>query len=190
MKKITKLFVAMLTIIAAIVAAVPVTAQAAPPPTDWEEVMTEKELNDRNLSIGIIKWDDSLAKGSVTVTYFSGDSYKVSYYEAYKVNDISDKKKIVAKSQAQWEFKKLRDYAQSKGWWDCNFKIKSYSSTRVTATAKIEYKAVKVDEKSKAVTIKMKRTKKKGVWKTVYTVGKKKYTPEQAKELFNIYEAN
>lgn len=186
----TKLIVAMLTLFAVLIAATPISAQAAPPPTTWEKVMTERELNDHNLSIGVIKWDDSLSKGSVTVKYLSGDSYKVTYEEYYKINDMSSKKKIVAKSQAQWEFKKLRDYAQSQGWWDCKFKIKSCSSTKVTATAKIEYKAVKIDEKSKSITVKMTRTKKKGVWKTTYTVGKKKYTPEQAKELFNIYKAN
>lgn len=182
----TKLIVAMLTMIAVIISATPLTAQAAPPPRTWTKTMTEEELADANLSIGVIKWNDSLIEGQITVTPDKTYSkYTVKLEEYYKMNDMKNTKKANAKWHAQEEFKGVREYCQSKGWWDCKFKIKSISSTKVTATAKIEYKAVKVDEKSQAISVKITWKKKKGTWTSTYTVGKKKYSAKTFKTLFN-----
>ena len=182
----TKLVVAMLTMIAVLISAMPISAQAAPPPRTWTKVYTEEQLANANLSIGVIKWNDSLVRGQITVTpNRNDDKYTVKLEEYYQMNDMKTSKKARAKWNAQTDFKELREYCQSKGWWDCKFKIKSTSSTKVTATAKIEYKAVKIDEKSKTVSAKITWKKKKGVWTATYTVGKKKYTPEAFKALFN-----
>jgi phosphate-selective porin len=182
----TKLIVAMFTMIAVLISATPLSAQAAPPPRTWTKTMTEDELADANLSIGVIKWNDSLVKGQITVTpNKKDDKYTVVLEEYYNINDMKDTKKAKAKRYAQNEFKDVREHCQSKGWWDCKFKIKSTSSTKVTATAKIEYKAVKVNEKSQTVSVKITWKKKKGVWTSTYTVGKKKYSAETFKALFN-----
>jgi chromosome segregation ATPase len=78
----------------------------------------------------------------------------------------------------------IRDYAQINGWWDCKWKIKKTTKTKVTATAKVEYKAVKIDEHSKEMTIKQTTVKKNGRWKTTYTVNGKKVSLKKLKKMF------
>ena len=152
--KTTKIIAAMLTLVI-LISAVPISAQAAPPPNTWTKVMTEKQLADHNLSLGVIRWNDSIVKGQITVTARKDGNYDVKMEEYFQMNDMKNSKKAKAKWHAQQSFKGMRDYCQSKGWWDCNFKIKSTTATKVTATAKIEYKAVKIDEQSKEITAKI-----------------------------------
>ena len=84
-----KLVVAMLTMIAVLLSATPISAQAAPPPRTWTKVYTEDQLANANLSIGVIKWNDSLVKGQITVTpNRNDDKYTVKLEEYYQMNDI------------------------------------------------------------------------------------------------------
>lgn len=160
---------------------------AAPPPSTWEKTMSAKQLEKRNLSIGVISWDDDLVSGSIIVTAGPNDDiYYVRSKESFKLNDLAPiSKKEKAKNAAKRAFKDIRSYAQKKGWWDCKWKIKSASKTKITATAKVEYKAVKIDEYSKDLTIKQTTVKKNGKWKTTYKVNGKNISVKKLKKLFS-----
>lgn len=149
-------------------------------------VYTEKQLNDHNLSIGRIEWNDSLLSGYLIVepnSDYSKYTVHIKEYWPYGLpSNPSGKMKV--KFEAKSNFIPIRTYAQERGWWDCCWKINSNTSTKLVATAKVEYKAVKVKEKSKSLTIKQTTTLKKGKFSTTYTVKGKKYTAAELKKLF------
>ena len=182
MKRFFKVFLSLVVVLALTPATL---VKAAPPPTENETTMNEMQLADHNLSLGVISWDDDLVSGQIVVTDAGNGNYNVKSQEFWRINDMAKTKKQFARVAAQMEFKPIREYAQTKGWWDCRWKIKSCSKTKVTATAKVEYKAVKIDESSRELTIKQTSTKKNGKWKTTYTVNGKKMTAEAVKKLFS-----
>ena len=185
MKKTTKIIMSLLTMVTLVLGPA-TTAHAVPPPKSSGEIMTAKQLEDKNLSVGIITWNDDLAYGYITVEPESDDRYFVESFEVFSINDMSfASKKELAKNAAKLAFKDIRTYAQSQGWWDCKYKIKKATKTKVTATIKVEYKAVKIDEKSKELVIKQTTEKKKGKWKTTYTVNGKKVSASKLKSLFD-----
>ena len=159
---------------------------AAPPPVIWETTMSEEDLANSNLSLGTISWSDDLVNGSVVVSVGpNDDAYCVKSEQYFKINDLAPlSKKDVARSAAKLAFMEIRDYAQINGWWDCKWKIKKTTKTKVTATAKVEYKAVKIDEHSKEMTIKQTTVKKNGRWQTTYTVNGKKVSLKKLKKMF------
>ena len=171
--------------------AIPNIAKAAPPPETSEVIMTEEELASHNLSIGVISWNDDIYSGEITVQPLSNGKYSVKKEEFYKLNDMvgafgnnTKAKKEAAKNAAKNDFRGIRSYAQSKGWWDCQWKIKSTSQTKVTATAKIEFKSVTMDRNSQSITIKQTTVMKNGKWTTTYTVNGKKTSVSALKKLF------
>ncbi|MBQ2638757.1 hypothetical protein IJF91_01695 [Candidatus Saccharibacteria bacterium] len=188
MKKMTRILLLTVCFSLLLVSA----AKAAPPPETSSVVMTEEELANHNLSLGTISWNDDICSGKIIVKPGTKDgTYTVTMNAFYKFNDLiyglngnKNQLKEFAKNAAKSSFKDVRTHAQTKGWWDCRWKIKSASKNKVKAVAKIEYKAVKVDEKSKEITIKQTTVKKNGKWKTTYTVGGKTYSPSEVKKLF------
>lgn len=182
MKKIITIVLSLVVLFLAIPAT---NVEAKAKPVKSTKTMTEKQLANHNLSLGKITWNDDLVKGSIIVKS-QNDKYSVSSNETYKIAKKSKDQKKNAKIAAQKAFKGVRSYAQGKGWWDCCWKIKSNSKTKVTATAKVEYKAVKIDERSKEITIKQTTKRdKKGKWVTTYTVKGKKLSTAAVKKLFN-----
>ena len=185
MKKTTKIIMSLLTMVTLVIGPA-VTAHAVPPPSSTLEMMTAEQLENRNLSVGIITWDDDLAYGYLTVEPESDNLYRVESFEVFSINDRAyASKKELAKNAAKLAFRDIRSYAQSQGWWDCKYKIKKATKSKVTATIKVEYKAVKIDEKSKELVIKQTTEKKKGKWKTTYTVNGKKVSANKLKSLFD-----
>lgn len=188
-----KLATKILSLVVLATLAIPNTiAKAAPPPETSEVIMTEDELASHNLSLGTISWNDDIYSGSIVVTYGPTDgTYSVKTEQFYKLNDMAGAfgntakaKKEFAKNAARTAFKDVRSYAQTKGWWDCKWKIKKTSKTKVTATATVEFKSVTMDRNSQSITIKQTTQKKNGKWKTTYTVGGKKISVENLKKLF------
>lgn len=148
---------------------------------------TEQQLKAHNLSVGKIEWNDSLLAGWLRVTPNKDyTKYTVTIRE-YWPNGLpaNPSKKMKVKLEAKSSFIPIRAYAQEKGWWDCNWTIKSNTDTKLVAQAKVEYKAVRIDEKSKTLNIKQTTTLKNGKYTTTYTVNGKKYTASQLKKLFN-----
>lgn len=176
-------------VIAALVLFFPQTAFAASPASTKivdGGVYTEKQLEAHNLSVGRIEWNDSLVAGWLVVTPNKDyTKFTVSIREIWP-NGLPAKpsKKMKVKFEAKNSFLPIRAYAQEKGWWDCNWIIKSNTSTKLVAQAKVEYKAVKINEKSKSLTIKQTTTLKNSKYTTTYTVKGKKYTAAQLKKLF------
>ena len=147
---------------------------------------TEKELNNFNLSVGRIEWNDSLLCGSLVVTPNKDYTKFTVRITEYWPNGLpsNPSKKMRVRNEAKSSFIPIRSYAQEKGWWDCKWIIKSNTDTKLVANAKVEYKAVKIDEKSKELNIKQTTTLKNGKYTTTYTVNGKKYTAAQLKKLF------
>ncbi len=181
MKRFFKVLLSLVVVFALTPATI---VKAVPPPTETETTMAEEELANHNLSLGTIYWDDDLVSGQIVVTDAGNGKYNVKSQEFWRISDITNTKKGLARVAAQMAFKPIRAYAQTKGWWDCKWKVKSCSKTKVTATAKVEYKAVKMSESSKAITIKQTSTLKGGKWKTSYTVNGKKMSAAAVKKLF------
>ena len=180
-----KLFSTLMSLIVCFSLLPATVVHAAPPPNVWQAVMTAEELENHNLSLGTITWGDDLVSGSLLVSYGpDDDTYRVQAEQYFKINDMAKSKKAIAKNAAKLAFMEVRDHAQSKGWWDCKWKIKSASKKKVTATATVEYKAVKIDENSKDITIKQTTVLKKGKWKTTYKVNGKKVSLKKLKKMF------
>ncbi|MBP5512259.1 hypothetical protein J6X90_02645 [Candidatus Saccharibacteria bacterium] len=149
-------------------------------------VYTEQQLKAHNLSVGRIEWNDSLVAGWLVVTPNKDyTKYTVSIREMWP-NGLPSKpsKKMKVKLEAKNNFIPIRAYAQEKGWWDCKWIIKSNTDSKLVAQAKVEYKAVRIDEKSKTLNIKQTTTLKNGKYTTTYTVNGKKYSASQLKKLF------
>ena len=147
---------------------------------------TEKQLNNFNLSVGTITWNDSLLAGSLTVTPNKDyTKFTVTIREMWPDGlPAHPSKKMATRNAAKSAFIPIRAYAQEKGWWDCYWKITKSTDKKLVATAKVEYKAVKINEKSKELNIKQTTTLKNGKYTTTYTVNGKKYTAAKLKKLF------
>jgi len=190
MKRNFKKVAALLTSVLTFIAAIPATVQAAPPPSINSWIWSYDECQNGNLSEGTISWNDDLVNGTLTVKEIdsNNDDWQFQIYseEFYHISDMPDmNKKQLAKRTAQLAFMPVRTAAQNKGWWDCRWKIKSLSKTKVVAEAVVQYKAVQTDVKSRDVKIKQVTEKKKGKWKTTFKVGSKSYSPNKIKAVFN-----
>lgn len=180
-----KLFTVLLSLLICLSLA-PVSAKAAPPPVELNMTLSETELADRNLSLGTITWNDDMASGQINVTNGPVEgTYFVCLREFLMLNDMAKTKKDFAKNAAISAFLPIRQFARDKGWWDCKWTINSLTKNKVKATAKVEYKAVKIDERSREVIIKQISTKKKGKWKTTYVIDGKKYSADSIYNLFS-----
>lgn len=183
MKKIVTVVLSLLILFLAMPAT---NVEAKTKPVESNKTMTEKQLANHNLSLGKITWNDDLVKGSIVVKAAKNNKYSVSSKETFKIGKMSNDQKKNTKIAAQKAFKSVRSYAKGKGWWDCCWKIKSNSKNKVVATAKVEYKAVKINERSKEINIKqVTERNKKGKWVTTYTVKGKKLSTAAVKKLFN-----
>ena len=162
-------------------------AYAVTSPVEKTWTFTAAQLEAKNLSQGSIYWDDDLVAGHLNCIAIADGKYQVKLYEVFKISDASNlTEEQQAIKKAQVAFKSIRKAARKKGWWDCKWTITKKTKRKVTATAIVEYKSVKVGKNSKALTIKQVTKKnKKGKWKTTYKVGTKKYGAKQLKKLFN-----
>lgn len=189
MKVVSRIVAALL--ITLLSCSVPMTALAKTANTGSTKIVdggvyTEKQLNDHNLSVGRIEWADSLLAGSIVVEPNKDYTKFTVHIKEFWPSGLpaNPSKKMKVKWEAKNSFIPIRAYAQERGWWDCNWTITSNTSTKLVAKAKVEYKAVKIDEKSKTLNIKQTTTLKNGKFTTTYVVNGKKYNAAELKKLF------
>lgn len=185
-KLVSKVFVVVLCcVLFAMSSAVP--ANAASVKIENGKTYTAKQIANANLSQGIIRWSDDMVSGYIRVDPADkkGKKYTVWIREIQRVGlpaNPSNKQKL--RGWAESIFWPIRSYAQTKGYWDCEWRIKSNNGKTLKATAKVAYYAVKATEKSRELNITQVATLKNNKYSTYYVVNGKKYTQAELKKLF------
>jgi hypothetical protein len=110
------------------------------------------ELRELNLKVGQIIYDDDLCKGGVNVEPIcNGDLYCVSIYQFYTINEKPKTTKAKNKAFDMQDAKGMRERAQSIGYWNCSYQLKSAGIKKVKSISTFEYTPAGAGEPKKIV---------------------------------------